>query len=110
MGVWGPTAPAWYFLLLPRPPVFLARAGGSAFFFLRRSETVKAPQGPLGFSLDGRSRSGIIWARSPRGQKSSCFVFYLNRPPGWGAYSALARRRGGGRGEGASWMRTGLIT
>ena len=71
MGAWGPTAPAWYFLLLPRPPVFLARAGGSAFFFLRRSEAVKAPKGPFrGLALTD-DRGAVSFGRVPLAAKKA---------------------------------------
>lgn len=65
MGAWGPTAPAWYFLLLPRPPVFLARRGGSAPFFLRRWAAVKVSEGaPQGFALTG-DRGAVSFRRVP---------------------------------------------
>lgn len=85
MGVWGPTAPAWYFLLLPRPPVFLARRGGSALFFLRRWAAVKVSEGaPQGFALTD-DRGAVSFRRVPLRAKKAVALSSIKSAPWMGA-------------------------
>lgn len=84
------------FVLLPRscPPVFLAGAGGSAFFFCDRSAAVKGPKGPKGLPLTA-SEGAVSLGAFPSRPKSSGFY---QIGPQEGGRTPRKRRRGGGRG------------
>lgn len=79
----------------PAPLFFWPERGEAPFSFATEAPPSRARRAPQGFTLDGKRGSGIIWARSPRGQKA---VVSIESAPRRGA---VLRASGAGVAVGA---------